>query len=258
MKFEANAYHLEKRIVLNAIRKKLNSYNLVKREHSFLLYEIKTNSYLYIKEYGSVVFINCTQELIKSVINEIINDKKEISNLPSENYAIYIGSEVEVDFGAIYVTELNIDIAHVIMLNLSQSVALMNYVNKTSSLHDKTLVYTKQLEQTGTFKLSKIQMRKFIGKTMNLKNNIAENLFVFDTPDVAWNSKDLATLDYKLKGELDIVNRHQGIQNSLDTIKENLDLFSDILQHKYSNMLEWIIIILILFEVLQVIIEKIL
>lgn len=99
-------------------------------------------------------------------------------------------------------------------------------------------------------------MRKFIGKTLNLKNSITENLFVFDTPYLAWSSKELSQLDYKLKDELDIVKRHQGINNSLNTIKESLDLFSDILHHRYSSMLEWIIIILILFEVVQVIIEK--
>ncbi|WGH75205.1 RMD1 family protein [Tenacibaculum tangerinum] len=251
------AYHLEKRIALGAIRSQFESYELIKREHSFLLYKITNNSYIYIKDYGSVVFMNCADDFIHQTVRFLINKEKSvINNLPSEKYQISFSETIEVDFGTIQIKELNDDVAHIIMLNLAQSVALMNYVNKTSDLHDKTLVYSKQLEKTGSFKLSKIQMRKFIGKTMNLKNNIAENLFVFDSPDVAWNNKDLSDLDYKLKDELDIVKRHQGIENSLNVIKENLDLFNDILQHKYSSMLEWIIIILILFEVIQVIVEK--
>ncbi|WP_299009176.1 RMD1 family protein [uncultured Tenacibaculum sp.] len=201
--------------------------------------------------------MNCTNDLINQIVSFLINkENSNINNLPSEKYNITFSDTIEVDFGTIQIKELNDDVAHIIMLNLAQSVALMNYVNKTSDLHDKTLVYSKQLEKTGSFKLSKIQMRKFIGKTLNLKNNIAENLFVFDSPDVAWNNKDLSDLDYKLKDELDILKRHQGIENSLNVIKENLDLFNDILQHKYSSMLEWIIILLILFEVVQVIIEK--
>ncbi|PHO00255.1 hypothetical protein CSC82_29745, partial [Rhodobacteraceae bacterium 4F10] len=233
------------------------SYELIKREHSFLLYKITENSYIYVKDYGSVVFMNCTDNLINQIVSFLINkESSNVNNLPSEKYNITFSDTIEVDFGTIQIKNLNDDVAHIIMLNLAQSVALMNYVNKTSDLHDKTLVYSKQLEKTGSFKLSKIQMRKFIGKTMNLKNNIAENLFVFDSPDVAWNNKDLSNLDYKLKDELDIIKRHQGIENSLNVIKENLDLFNDILQHKYSSMLEWIIIILILFEVVQVIVEK--
>ena len=257
MHLQSVAYHLEKRIALSAIRSQFESYELVKREHSFLLYKITNNSYIYIKDYGSVVFMNCTNDLINQIVSFLINkENSNINNLPSEKYNITFSDTIEVDFGTIQIKELNDDVAHIIMLNLAQSVALMNYVNKTSDLHDKTLVYSKQLEKTGSFKLSKIQMRKFIGKTLNLKNNIAENLFVFDSPDVAWNNKDLSDLDYKLKDELDILKRHQGIENSLNVIKENLDLFNDILQHKYSSMLEWIIILLILFEVVQVIIEK--
>ncbi len=257
MRLETIAYHLEKRILLSPVRKQFKSFNLVKREHSFLLYRTENNSYIYVKDYGSVVFINCEDVLINEVVNFLAGKETAIlSQLPSEKYAISFSDTIEVDFGSILIKELNDDVAHTIMLNLAQSVALMNYVNKTSDLHDKTLVYSKQLERTGNFKLSKVQMRKFIGKTLNLKNNIAENLFVFDSPDVAWNNKDLSDLDYKLKDELDIIKRHQGIENSLNVIKENLDLFNDILQHRYSSMLEWIIIILILFEVVQVIIEK--
>ncbi|MDP2542441.1 hypothetical protein CSC81_12265 [Tenacibaculum discolor] len=257
MHLQSVAYHLEKRIALSAIRSQFESYELIKREHSFLLYKITENSYIYVKDYGSVVFMNCTDNLINQIVSFLINkESSNVNNLPSEKYNITFSDTIEVDFGTIQIKNLNDDVAHIIMLNLAQSVALMNYVNKTSDLHDKTLVYSKQLEKTGSFKLSKIQMRKFIGKTMNLKNNIAENLFVFDSPDVAWNNKDLSNLDYKLKDELDIIKRHQGIENSLNVIKENLDLFNDILQHKYSSMLEWIIIILILFEVVQVIVEK--
>ncbi len=249
--FVAEAYHLEKRISIGNFRKNFQEYQVVKREHSFLLYRIDEHSYLYVKDYGVLVYINCDNSFIDKTIS-IVNYSKSIIEIPSEKYTIYIGESIDVDFDKIVVPELNLDIAHTIMINLAQSVALTNYVNKTSDLHDKTLVYSKQLEKTGGIKLKKIQMRKFIGKTMNLKNNIAENLFVFDTPEVAWASKELTTLDYKLKDELDIVNRYQGIKNSLDTIKENLDLFSDILNHRYSSMLEWIVIILILIEVLQV------
>lgn len=257
MHLQTIAYHLEKRIALSAIRSQFESYELIKREHSFLLYKITDNSYIYVKDYGSVVFMNCTDNLVNQIVRFLINkENSNVNNLPSEKYNITFSDTIEVDFGTIQIKNLNDDVAHIIMLNLAQSVALMNYVNKTSDLHDKTLVYSKQLEKTGSFKLSKIQMRKFIGKTLNLKNNIAENLFVFDSPDVAWNNKDLSDLDYKLKDELDILKRHQGIENSLNVIKENLDLFNDILQHKYSSMLEWIIILLILFEVVQVIVEK--
>jgi uncharacterized Rmd1/YagE family protein len=252
MKVNVIAYHLEQRLDLNVIRSLFPNLDIVKREHTFLLYKKENDSYLYIKDYGSIVFFNYDEVFINETINSIIGKETNLDSLPSESYSLSVNNETDVDFNTITVKELNIDTIHVVCLNLAQSVALMNYVNKTSDLHDNTLVYSKQLEHTGNFKLSKKRMRKFIGRTMNLKNNIAEDLFVFEAPEVAWNTKELSLLDYKLRDELDVVKRHQGIENSLNVIKENLDLFRDILNHKYSSMLEWIIIILILLEVVQI------
>jgi len=96
-------------------------------------------------------------------------------------------------------------------------------------------------------------MRKFIGETMNIKNRIAKNLFIFETSNLAWSKENLSDLDNQLRFQLDVVNRFRGLENNLNIVKENLDFFQAIIQHKHSSVLEWIIIILILFEVIQVI-----
>jgi uncharacterized Rmd1/YagE family protein len=50
--------------------------------------------------------------------------------------------------------------------------------------------------------------------------------------------------------------RFRNIQEGLEIVKENLDLFKDIMQHSKSLVLEWIIIILILVEVINLFAEK--
>ncbi len=256
MEFKVIAYHLGHRVDLRIIRNSL-TYSLLKREHSFLLLEVKKDAYIYLKDYGSVVFLNCTTDIINEILKMISIDDLDEEKLLTETFNVNTGSTIEVDFDKIQVNELSVDIAHIMMLNLAQSVALKFYLNATAKLHESTLIYAKQLEKNGNIKLTKKQMLIFIGETMNLKNSIAENLFIFDSPDLAWSNESLSKLDYQIRDELDIVNRHNGIQYNLNVIKENLDLFKDILQHRYSSMLEWIIIILILFEILQVIAEKI-
>ncbi len=249
------AYHLEERINLIDFRAS-TTYTLLKREHSFLLYEIEKGAYCYLKDYGSVAFINCSDTTIQNILSALSSTNKDPESLIQESFLLTIGNKIEVDFDKIIIKELTIDVAHIIMLYLAQSVALKYYLNATATLHENTLVYAKQLEKTGKIKLSKKEMRMFIGKTMGLKNSIAENLFIFDSPELAWSNEDLSQLEYHIKDELDIEKRHHAIQYNLNVVKENLDLFQGILQHKYSSMLEWIIIILILFEVVQVLIEK--
>lgn len=250
--FSVVALHVGKNIGIKEARNLFN-YQLIKREASFLLYEASDNAYVYIKDYGSIVFYNCKNDIINQFLKKISeNENYGMKYYNKEEYQVYKSENLEVDFNAVYLNNFDIDFLHIIMLNLAQSVALGAYVKKTSSLYESTLVYTKQLEFKGRINLSKIKMRKFIGKTLNIKNTITEELFVFDTSNLAWSNESLSLLDTKLKEELDIEKRFKGLHLSLDTIKENLDLFNELSQHKYSSMLEWIIIILILFEVVQI------
>jgi uncharacterized Rmd1/YagE family protein len=66
----------------------------------------------------------------------------------------------------------------------------------------------------------------------------------------------LSQLDTMLSEELDFKNRYHGMQSSLNVIRENHEFYKDMLQHKHSSMLEWIIIILILFEIVQIFIDQ--
>jgi uncharacterized Rmd1/YagE family protein len=258
MNHKADAYHLGQRIKLKSVCDKFK-YEIIKSEHSFLLFKLDEQSFCYIKDYGSIVFINITEELSKYIIELILDRTISIDEFPCENYVLEenINKEFNVGFSSISIPEFTLDMAHIVMLNLGQSVALDNYFEMSFSLLEQIKIYANQIENTGSINLTRKKVKKFIGKTMNLKNSIAENLFIFETSNLAWTDKDLAKLDNQMREELEILLRHNGLQNNLNVISENLDFFKDILQHKHSSTLEWIIILLILFEIVQVLFEKI-
>ena len=90
-----------------------------------------------------------------------------------------------------------------------------------------------------------------------MKNGIYENLYIFDAPESTWEDEKLAILDKKLKHTFDLKNRYRYVQDRIDIIKENLQLFKDIWDHKESSTLEWIIIILIFVEIIDLFVGKI-
>ena len=59
-----------------------------------------------------------------------------------------------------------------------------------------------------------------------------------------------------LKKTFDLQIRYRNIQEDLQIIKENLELFKDLMQYKKSNLLEWIVILLILIEVVNLVVDK--
>jgi uncharacterized Rmd1/YagE family protein len=100
-------------------------------------------------------------------------------------------------------------------------------------------------------------LKQYIGRTLLLKNRIAENIYVFDSPPETWENENLTKIDADLKRTFDLQVRVRTIQEGLNIIRDNLELFRGLLQYRNSNILEWIVIILILLEVLNLLIEKI-
>ena len=253
MRLPVSAFHIGGIIPIQKVIENFK-HELIKDEKAFGLFKVSPQSWIYIKNYGSVVFVNCSVEQQETTLKGFIDTSFELEKLPQEDYWIDVkeGVEFKVGFSNIRVPRIDDDIIHVIALNIAQSVALEDFQMQVTSLLELTRSFSNDLDQKGTLAINRKEVRRLVGKTMVLKNKIAENLFVFDTPDIAWSEQHLSTLDKQLKQELEIFKRHQGLQLNLEVVKENLDLFKDILQHRHSSTLEWIIIILIAIEIIHI------
>ena len=100
-------------------------------------------------------------------------------------------------------------------------------------------------------------MLKFIGKALNTQNDIAENLYIFDEPDLVWDDEYLDLLHKGLSKHFDLRLRFTDVEYTLRIIENNLDVFREISHQRESSLLEWIIITLILVEVVNLILSKI-
>ncbi len=231
---------------------------IVKRENSFLLFEYAENTYLYFKDYGGIAFLGFLEEEYQDILDKLVQDLGlELSDV-SEKLLVNEGSSKEEEYGEINVDELTVEAAHIICLNVAQSAALFHYQSISDELLENTRKYTNELEQKGTVSLKRKKLMKYIGSTLNLKNKISENLYVFATPMLAYENEKINKIDTHLNEELEIKYRYNAIKEQLNIIQENLDLFKDMNMHQHSSNLEWIIIWLILFEVIHVIIDQIL
>lgn len=141
-------------------------------------------------------------------------------------------------------------------LNIAQSVALDYYIEQSNILLGQTTQLSVELEEKGKFSIKGSKLLRYIGRTLNLKNKIAQNLYIFDGPTLTWNDEFLNAVNNDLSRELDIKIRHKSLQENLSTVRENLEIFQSISQHYHSAFLEWIVIILIAVEIGNVFIER--
>lgn len=223
-----------------------------------LFYRIEGYKYLYVFKYGIVSFLGYNEtettsflQLItpycKNFIEHRLSDEFDIeTDTPTINYG----------YNKIGIPKPGIEMIRLIMLNTSQSVALDHYNQQTNLLLEETNYHTQVLEKKGKIDLGGIELKKYIGRTLNLKNKISGNLYIFDSPEETWEDENLNKLDIGLKKTFDLQSRFRTTQEGLQIVKDNLELFKDLLQYRNSVVLEWVIIILILVEVINLLVEK--
>ncbi|MEI6945890.1 RMD1 family protein [Paraflavisolibacter sp. H34] len=232
--------------------------DLVHSDADELFYQTDNQQFIYIFKYGAVCFFNLDAVKISEFLKLIASYCKGLfEESMSEEFLVESNcKENRIGYNKIELREADVEIIRLVMLNVSQSVALDYYYDQTSRLLEETNFHTQKLELKGRLDISGTALKKYIGKTLFLKNRIAENLYIFDSPPETWEDETLNKIDLGLKRTFDLQDRFRNISEGLQIIRDNLDLFKDLLQYRQSTMLEWIIIILILVEVVNLFFEK--
>lgn len=225
---------------------------------SELLYKTSNDQYVYVFKYGAVCFLNYDVIYISEFLRLISSFcKNPFKDSFTDEFLIETGAkELKVGFNKIDIPSNDIEVLRLVMLNVTQSVALDYYEYQTDALLEETNTYTQTLENKGTLGISNKKLKQYIGRTLLLRNRIAENIYAFDSPPETWENESLTRIDTDLKRTFDLQVRVRTIHEGLSIIRDNLELFRGLLQYRNSNILEWIVIILILVEVLNLFISK--
>lgn len=258
-KIQIFGHHLGGRLDIKKVKNSL-SFSAIYSDPTETMYEVGDEEYFRIFDYGSIVFFNVdhmNQTRIITSIREILD--LETGELMTESFDVEVNPEkpYAVMFDRIILKELTTDIINIIMLNIAQSVALDYYVEQSNILLDQTHQIGLDLEERGKFLIKGKNLLRYLGRILNLKNKIAQNLYVFDSPDITWDNQFLNTLNNDISRELDIKIRYRSLQENLNTGRENLEIFQNISQHDHSIFLEWIIIVLIAVEIINMFAERI-
>jgi required for meiotic nuclear division protein 1 len=252
------AYQIADSIDIHQFKKdnkaKLHSYST-----SDIFYVDEDDRYMYILSYGVIVFCEYDDLTISKTIDFLSNyTVSPLSEKLFDEFVIHKSESTDTfEHNEAYLTNISPEVIKIVLLNVGQSVSLDYYQKKATQMLHETNLYTKRLEKEGRLFMTSKTLLKFIGKTLNVKNNIFNQLYVFDQPEAAWTDEYLSKVDAGLRHMFDIKIRYKNIDYNLKMVNENLDLFKDLIQHKRSVILEIIIIVLILVEVINLFVEKI-
>jgi uncharacterized Rmd1/YagE family protein len=224
-----------------------------------LFYSFGGGKYQQFFNYGVIVFSGYTEEEMKwgiKTVHAFQKDPLPIWLRDEFQIRIEAGTETLFEFNEAILGKVDEKIIRVAMLNLAQSVALDRYNSIGETLLMQVKGFARQLEETGKLKISRKNMFRFLGKALNTQSDIAENIYIFDAPELAWEDEYLNKLNQGLMKHFDLRVRFSEIEYTLRMIKDNLTVFREIIHQRESTLLEFIIIILILVEVFDLLITK--
>lgn len=179
------------------------------------------------------------------------------NNLITQDYPIRIDPNLntlfEVTNEVIALREASTLNLNIISLAISQSVGLEHYEKRLDTLFSQS---RRIVESIHTFSITRrSHLMQFAKRLALTRHDMVSNLLLLDKPNILWDNEEAEDLYTRLAFILELNDRHEIALSKLSQIKEDVMLVMDVINHKKSEFLEWIIIILIGVEIVMGIVE---
>ncbi|KAG0243743.1 hypothetical protein BGX31_010294 [Mortierella sp. GBA43] len=215
----------------------------------------ETTPELFFFDYGVVVIWGMSEEEESRLLQEISRfeeEKLDEEDVETEEFAYHYNSEYQP---RIYNDVITLKSAGNYMVKLTISHAIAQSVKMTlfEGLIENTINATKHIPQTmavtGKVPMSRTQITKKIGQLFIMRINVNLVSNILDTPEIFWSEPSLQPLYSAIRGYLEINQRVELLNQRTSVISDLLDMLKEHLNSSHGEQLEWIVIILIFFEI---------
>ncbi len=206
---------------------------------------------IFFTQFNVIGFINFSEKEIGHYLH-LLGLPNNFQNLVYESYPVNIDGALETHYqinnNNITLKEFENTSLTIIAHVVSQSVALEVFEFEIEKLFKKihTLLIEKPYSIWNRNKLSTLSQEVVL-----FRHNIVMDLYLLDKPNVLWENEGVEKLYNSLEIALELKERFDVLEYKLNSLKDDIETISGVLNHKHSSFLEWIIIILIVIEVIM-------
>ncbi len=178
-------------------------------------------------------------------------------HLITQDYPIQIDPMLNTPFDVtnseIILREVSTLNLNIIALAISQSVGLEHYEKRLDTLFSQS---RRIVESIHAFSINRrSHLMQFAKRLALTRHDMVSNLLLLDKPNILWDNEEAENLYTRLSFILELNDRHETALSKLSQIKEDVMLVMDLINHKKSEFLEWIIIVLIAVEIVMGVVE---
>lgn len=212
---------------------------------------------LFIFRFGCLVFFNFTEEERQQEIHRLKAAIGEsLPNPTTETYEIRVTDQANhVEYEHIELKKLNSDYLRLIAMCVGQSASLEYFENQTSVMLHDTASLIENLKTHGKLPFYTKRLLRVIGSTASTRQYILSSLEILDPPEETWKSKELEKIYKELSQNFDIEIRFRSLDRKLTLLQDNIEIITDLVSTRKTNLLEGLIVCLIILELLLAILK---
>ncbi|GBC06179.1 hypothetical protein RclHR1_06670019 [Rhizophagus clarus] len=212
-------------------------------------------SEVFLFEYGVVVIWGMKEDEEKKLLYELVpfeDEKLASDDVETEEFRYHYAASYQPRIYNDVITLKNSG-NYMIKLTISHAIAQSVKMTLFEGLIEETIEATKHIPQnmaeTGKVQMSRSAITKKIGQLFIMRINVNLVSNILDTPEIFWSEPSYEPLYTAIRGYLEISQRVELLNQRVSVISDLLDMLKEHLTSSHGEQLEWIVIVLIAFEI---------
>lgn len=229
--------------------------------HSILPNNKNESLQILIFSFGSIVFINHLNEIEKNGIFKFVHSFEPDINLVDvrkyvDDYSLHIKESETIELNDEYVVVPRYEdfYPELISTVLAKSVALEKTEEQLGNILDKLENMIDRLEK-GKLRIGNKELARTTSKIVRHEYNTLAYIMILDKPDITWTSSVAGEFYDQMQEFFELKDRYTILKNKTEILYNIMDGFSSISHSIRGLFVEWIIVILILFEIVLTLLE---
>ncbi|CAH0300471.1 RMD1 family protein [Peribacillus simplex] len=211
--------------------------------------------------FGSIVFINYSQaDEIKEFSSFIHSFEPDIdlANVDryTDDYSLHFSETENINLTDEFVVVPKYEFFYPELIStiLAKSVALEKTEEQLGKIHDKLEAMIDRLEK-GKLRIGNKELARTTAKIVRHEYNTLAYIMILDKPDITWTSSIAGEFYDRMLDFFELNDRYKILKSKTEILYNIMDGFSNISHSIRGLFVEWIIVILIVFEIILTILE---
>lgn len=165
---------------------------------------------------------------------------------------------IAIEQNRMFLQNCGIEHLQIIAIVLAKSAYLAYYETEVARIFDLVDPMAAELQKEGHTGRKTQDLLRHIGQALLIQSRVIGRLEITDKPELVWDRPDLDRLYIMLVEEYELRDRVAIMKQKLHLIHETADTLLGFLQNQSTHRVEWYIVILIVFDIIMGLVEKLL